>query len=198
MLASVSWKVDAMEDRRARELAYTYGSIEGRTPCGKRRDDEYNGRQCDDMKYAMTLQLMATVPDAAAAVALKRQPLDPEGETTAVVVAVDERALYVVECTALSLPSGSGTPLPTIETSRIPLNPSADTVSIATTFEPSFSGRPLYNNRWTFEVGGESLSFESERVIDSVGDDEERFAHALAKALRYDLPGSGETQALVA
>lgn len=146
----------------------------------------------------MALQLIATVPDAAVAVALKRQPLDPEGETTAVVTAVDERALYVVECTALSPPSAPRAPIPTIKTSRVPLDPSADTVSIATTFGSSFSGRPLHSNRWTFEVGGESLSFESERVADSAGDDEERFAHALATALGYDLPDSGDMQALVA
>lgn len=187
-----------MDERRARELAYAYGSIEAQTPCGKRRDDDYSGRHYEAMKYALALQLMATVPDAAVAVALKRQPVDPEGEPTAVVAAVDDRALYVVECAVLSPASAASSPIPTIETSRIPLDPSACRVSIATTLGSSFSGRRLHNNRWTFELGDESLSFESERDTDSAGDAEERFARALAKALRYDVPESGDTQALVA
>jgi len=190
-----------MDERRAQQLAYTYASIEGRTPCGKRRDDEYNGRHYDEMKYAMALQLRATVLDSATAVALTRQPRDPEGETTAVVAAVDERAMYVVECTALSPPSGPRALNATITTSRIPLDPGASAVTIATTFGSSFSGRPLHRNRWTFEVGGELLSFDSELVADSTGDEQEKFARALAKALGYDLPdspASGETQALIA
>lgn len=194
----MSGKVDAMDERRARDLARAYGSIEGRTPSGKRRDEEYSGRHQDDMKYAIALQLMATVPDAAEALALKRQPLASEGEATAVVVAVDERALYVVECTALSPPSAPRSPIPTIQTERISLDPSAGRVSVATTFGSSFSGKPLYKNRWTFEIGGASLAFESERIADSGGDDEERFARALAKALGYSLPGSCDPDALAA
>jgi hypothetical protein len=188
-----------MDEKRARDLAHAYGTIEGRTPLGKRRDDEYNGRHWEDMKWGITLQLIAAIPDAAIAVAMKRMPLDAEGEATAVVAAVDEQALYVVECTTLSsLSSGPTNLVPTVKARRIPLDPSTGRVSIFTTFGSSFSGKPLHENQWTFEIGSETLTFESERVADHVGDAEEQFARAVAKALGYDLPAAGDAQALAA
>lgn len=176
-----------MNEKRARELAYTYSTIEAGTPCGMRRDDEYRGRHSEEMKYGVVLQLVATVPDAAVAAAVIQQSPDPGGEKTAVVAAVDERALYLLECTALSPPSAPSSPVPTVRTRRLPLDPRAWRVSITTTFRSSFSGRPLHQNLWTFEIGGETLIFESEFADDSAGDDNERFARALATALGYEL-----------
>lgn len=80
-----------MDENRARLLAIEYGEIEARTPSDNRRDDEYGGRHSDPMLYAIGQQLIATIPDTADAVALRRLPRDPEGEAKAVVAAVDGR-----------------------------------------------------------------------------------------------------------